>query len=261
MDYKHEVTGKLSTLPWRKDEAIAFGISRYSSEEACDECSAYPLVRYTESDECVNCAMQQAKEDWALWKMGSPSRPDPFVTTKDEAVLKRVNYYYVPILCNGGNHFIKRNIKTKKCVTCSEKTVVVSVVNDFMEKNPNMVISKEAAAILKLVVYRTGEPCRRGHKFWRYVNGGACLACLRPSTYPPAMIPRDFSIPPVPVIDQPAMFIGYAYDKGKIIGSDGKRLNPTQFDSNFDLHRFQLRNGTTTTSAFKAFKENFYDNR
>lgn len=260
MEYKNISNGKVALVPWYKDEAIASNVSRYVTDEKCPECSSEPIARYTESDECVQCASIQAREDWRLWKMGMPGRPEPFTTTKEEAIKAGVNYYYINTLCNGGNHFIKRNIKTMKCMECVDKAKppkVESAINKFMNKNPDMVIAKESASALGMSVFRTGQPCRRGHKFWRYVNGGACIACMRPNSYPAVMKMRDNTVPPLSIQDQMSLFIGYAWYNGKMLSSDGRRLNSTQFDAMFDLYRFSLRNGGFTFSATAAFKENF----
>lgn len=42
---------------------------------------------------------------------------------------------------------------------------------------PQMEISRKAAKILGLTIYRTGRPCFKGHDSWRYVSSGACVAC------------------------------------------------------------------------------------
>lgn len=49
----------------------------------------------------------------------------------------------------------------------------------FAEENPEFVMPREAARSLGFTLFRTGEPCRRGHTGWRYVSTGNCLACLR----------------------------------------------------------------------------------
>ena len=42
---------------------------------------------------------------------------------------------------------------------------------------PEMIIGRKSAADLGLSIYRTGEPCLRGHFSWRYVSSSACVAC------------------------------------------------------------------------------------
>lgn len=39
--------------------------------------------------------------------------------------------------------------------------------------------TRRAAADAGMVRYWTGKPCRRGHRAWRYVTTGSCIACTR----------------------------------------------------------------------------------
>lgn len=49
----------------------------------------------------------------------------------------------------------------------------------LMREQPDMIIDKVTADECGMKVYRTGEPCRRGHTGWRYVKIGNCIPCLR----------------------------------------------------------------------------------
>lgn len=42
---------------------------------------------------------------------------------------------------------------------------------------PDMIIRQKDAPLLGLTIYRTGKPCKYGHKSWRFVSSGACVAC------------------------------------------------------------------------------------
>lgn len=192
MNYAHPVSGELSPVPWDKHEALSLNVGRYMSDEKCHECKRHPIARYVDSNECVQCADTQSREDWRLWQQGIPGRPNPFPTTLSEAVRFGVDYYYVPRLCKRGHHFIKKHIKTGKCVMCtdnSKRTKSDTATNRFMKDNPDLIVTKDAAAAMGLTVFKTGVPCRRGHIGWRYVNGGACLSCMRPGSYPLPSVP------------------------------------------------------------------------
>jgi hypothetical protein len=192
MTYAHPITGKLSPVPWDKDVALALKVGRYMIDEKCPECKCEPIARYVDSNECVQCADTQSREDWRLWQQGIPGRPDPFPTTMSEAVKFKVDYHYVPRLCKGGHHFIKKHIKTGKCVMCIDNNKRVksdTATNRFMKENCDLIIDKDTAASMGLVVFKTGAPCRKGHIGWRYVNGGACLSCMRPGSYPLPSVP------------------------------------------------------------------------
>lgn len=44
---------------------------------------------------------------------------------------------------------------------------------------PNLEVTLEFAKVQGLSVYRTGDPCRRGHRGYRYTASGSCIPCLR----------------------------------------------------------------------------------
>lgn len=167
---------------------------------------------------------------------------------------------YIPTeKCTKCGNKSPRKVTNNVCTTCLVKKPVRMNNNTtkFMEDNPDMIIDKQTASVLNLIVYRTGLPCRRGHKFWRYVDGGACIACMRPNTYKPEI--KLIEQPPyvVKLNEQPSLFVGYAYDKKRIIGPDGRKLNELQFNSLFEETAFELKDGKVVHSAFKAFVHNF----
>lgn len=47
------------------------------------------------------------------------------------------------------------------------------------EKYPDAIISRRRAEEIGLPIYRMKKSCKRGHRSWRYVNGQACIACMR----------------------------------------------------------------------------------
>ncbi len=49
----------------------------------------------------------------------------------------------------------------------------------MMRDDPTMIISKIDADDFGFKVYRTGNPCRKGHNGWRYVSTGNCIDCLK----------------------------------------------------------------------------------
>lgn len=44
---------------------------------------------------------------------------------------------------------------------------------------PDTIVSREEAEAQGWTVFRTGAPCSRGHRAFRFVRGGACTACGR----------------------------------------------------------------------------------
>lgn len=80
--------------------------------------------------------------------------------------------------CPSG-HIALRRVDNGKCKACAEVAVQRSETGEVpMHKQfPDMILTRDAARSLGMKVYRTGDPCRRGHRAWRYVSTGGCLDC------------------------------------------------------------------------------------
>lgn len=255
MEYRNERTGQLSNVPWSKDEAVANGYFRFMTESKCESCGADPCGRYVENDQCVQCATKDLKYTWNLWLMGSPDRPDPFPRNKDQAIQMGVSYYWREIPCKNGPHFVQPDIKTGKCRVCNN--IKNSPETILMRENPDMILDKHSAELLDLSVFRTGHPCKHGHKAWRYVSSGACVECVRGLRIHTKIEPVT-ELQHIRIDEQLVMFIGYAWDGRKMIDPNGKKWNRLQFSSMFPgPAAYQLKNGKTSAYAFDAFISNF----
>lgn len=259
MNYSHPQTKQSSPVPWSLKEAKDIGCSRYMTLETCPKCKSNPTAKYVVGDTCVQCATKDAKEVWDLWVMGSPDRPDPFPTSRAQAIeLGTKSYYrYEGLLCKGGMHFIQPHVLTNKCQGCV-KPKQNNDSNSLMHNFPDMVIAKRDAESLGMHVYRTGLPCRRGHLVWRYVSSGACIACLHPKSYLAKMEPIE-DLPVITIAEQTLLFLGYAWDNRRMINSDGARFNKVQFNMQLGgPAHFELTNGRKPVRwAFDAFMKNF----
>lgn len=82
-------------------------------------------------------------------------------------------------LCNNG-HNAKRRVNNGSCYECEQlaRTDKTDPNRILMAESPDIVISREDAKTMGLKVYRTGEPCGRDHRGFRYVSTGNCLACM-----------------------------------------------------------------------------------
>jgi hypothetical protein len=96
-----------------------------------------------------------------------------------QAALAAGEKWYMPTagdLCNAGHHALRR-VTDGVCKTCLEAKHTPQ--EDRIDKtNPDMVISYDDAKTFGLKIYRTGQPCRKGHTGWRYVSTRGCLDCL-----------------------------------------------------------------------------------
>lgn len=286
-----------SPVPWGKDEAVRLGYKKYTIDEKCLECKSYPVSKYVENDVCVMCSIPAAYETWKLWTMGSPDRPDPFPRNKDDAKSMGLNFYYEPIVCKNGMHFRQPHITTGRCQECANsknprllakhhglttykpdhpcqncgelsrrKVATNECLNcdnkvnssKLMFENPNAIITRDCAEMLGLSVYRTGEPCKKGHKGWRYRSTGGCISCLKGESIPKP--PDADTLPIITINQQLSMFIGYSYSGRKFQGSDGKRWNKLQFDSMFPVMAMYETKLGVIRNPSDAFIANFVDN-
>jgi hypothetical protein len=258
MEYVNPKTGERAPIPWGKSAAAAAGYSRYMDERGCTKCGNASVGRYFERDACVVCSMKEAAEIWALWVMGSPDRPANFATSRAQALELGVDHYYRETLCKGGPHFVQPHVKSGKCVACSKTTPVEQSASDIMQGNPGLILGREDAALLGMPVYRTGEPCRRGHIDFRYVSNGGCLSCMRGVVTAPAIAQIDANRR-MTVAEQAQLFIGYAWDGRRMLDPDGRKLTVAQFNIAIGgAGRYELSGGRPDVfTSHAAFIGNF----
>ena len=74
----------------------------------------------------------------------------------------------------------EKNTRSGRCYGCNpdaspgrqpDPAIVALMSTDAL-------LTPSAARAIGSKIYRTGNTCKNGHTSWRYVNGGACLACL-----------------------------------------------------------------------------------
>lgn len=260
MEFKNDELNLMSVVPWDKSQSETLGIHAYASPDSCKNCGSTPLIRFTETDECLNCSHKAFSETWLLWIQGSPDRPEPFPRSPNESAQLGVDYFYRDMMCTKGQgkHFCMPHVKTGRCVACAQIKRQKTQDQILMDDKPDMVIPRDVASTFGYKVFRTGQPCRKGHKGWRYVSTGACVSCISGLRNVIEMMPEN---PPIITISQQLpMFIGYSYHGRKFQGSDGKRWNKLQFNSMFpSMAIYETRIGSVSTAA-EAFIMNFVDN-
>lgn len=251
MEFINSDGSSIQNAPWNKDTSDKLGYYVYYSDQACSECNSKPVSRFVDNDKCVNCSNNHLKETWSLWVQGSPDKPDPFPKNIEQAINCGVDYFYTPNPCNRSSHFKTPNIKTGRCVICagirSESTE-----QKLMRDTPDAIITRDIASMLGLSVFRTGLPCKHGHKGWRYRSTSGCIPCLKGEALAPVLVTEHetFSIK-----QQREMFFGYAWDGRKFIGPDAKKWNKLQFSSMFPgPARYE---GSNSYYAADAFIKNF----
>lgn len=79
-------------------------------------------------------------------------------------------------LCKNG-HNAPRRISNGSCREC-EVRCKADNTSPIWRTSPDLIISREDAKTRGLMVYRTGQPCKRGHSSFRYISTGNCLECM-----------------------------------------------------------------------------------
>lgn len=94
--------------------------------------------------------------------------------------------WYAPIKpCNKCEHIALKRVDSGLCSGCipaagpDKPDGRETPDSILMREQPDMIIDKVTADECGMKVFRTGEPCRKGHTGWRYVKIGNCIPCLR----------------------------------------------------------------------------------
>jgi hypothetical protein len=132
------------------------------SEDACKTHGHYGLKRH---GKCYQCQLMRTK-----------------LTPRQKAIQDGKTWYMPATDCPKCGERALKNIHNGSCQGCNpprdNRTTATSII---MANNPDMVISREDAHELEMIVYRTGEECKHGHTGWHYVSTGNCIDCRKDS--------------------------------------------------------------------------------
>ena len=130
-----------------------------------DPCLRFGHVGLRRLGKCYACALEKSKP--------TPRQAAKMVGEK----------WYIPVEpCIRCNQVAAKSVANGTCSGC-----VPDELNDnretpdsiLMREQPDMIIDIITADECGMKVFRTGEPCRRGHRGWRYIKIGNCIPCLR----------------------------------------------------------------------------------
>jgi hypothetical protein len=163
--------------PWstHPDTSVKKGLTWYYGSPSHDVlCTHGPHLRKTSiaTGRCLDC------EEGAKYFKALTRGPRAAARAAGERT-------YVPVeICPSCGLIAPRNVMTDACSGCKTRRDddgrrTPSQI--FAEQFPDFIIDRESARGLGFTLFRTGEPCRRGHTGWRYVSTGNCLKCLRGS--------------------------------------------------------------------------------
>jgi len=169
-------SGRRSKHPPSRELAIELKLARWQDWDGCDKCGSTRsgTIRYTSTNECAHCIRVKhlRGDDGKLYTpIGEP-------VSVSEALAQNKPYYCelgsFMFMCPNGPHLLKRDLASGRCITC--RSTKKQNIEDLA---PDAIISRDAAIMLGLKMYRTGKPCRRGHKSFRFVANNGCSACKR----------------------------------------------------------------------------------
>jgi len=146
-------------------EAAKIGIHGYLVYNPCDVAGHYGILN--KNNRCLFCEEDRLK-------------PSP----RQAALMAGETWYMPDNDCPRCGTRAERRVADGRCRGCvpmgeSRTDNRRSETSVMMAAAPNMVLSRDDARKLGLKVYRTGEPCRRGHTGFRWVSTGHCIDCLK----------------------------------------------------------------------------------
>lgn len=156
--YNHAVVSLKE--PASVTEAVQKGLDYYWSSMAIEYCG-HPGKK-TFAGACVFCKENKTKSPRQL-------------------AIKAGETWYMPAgddPCSNG-HLARRRTANGSCEECERgcKKPAESAGPQLWEAFPEMVISRTDAREAGMKRFRTGEPCHKGHRGWRYVSTCGCIDC------------------------------------------------------------------------------------
>ena len=149
--------------PVNLETAKMLGVDYYYTPDMCGKAGHVGVKNL--NHQCVECVAAGAKQ--------SPR----------QVALKAGARWYIPETpCSHCGTQAERYVATGLCRGCvplkdpkfdGRMTAETRLIKEY----PNMTITRKHADMLGLTVYRTGEPCSKKHRGWRYVSNGGCLSC------------------------------------------------------------------------------------
>lgn len=128
---------------------------------------------------CGNKAPRLVKTDACMFCRENPSSTPRPKTPRSTARHAGHKHYEADTPCPDCDTF-ERRVYDNKCVHCCSATDSRKTgTQAFIDGNPDLIVDRDTATSLGFKVFRTGEPCLRGHKGYRYVTTNGCITCLR----------------------------------------------------------------------------------
>ena len=160
-----ESHSKYTRQPNRK-EAIVSGEKWYTPVNPCPKCHTLSDRRVS-NGQCSGChpVTQQHHEP------------------KRGRALKRGFKIYLPEhSCPKCNLKAPTWASNNPCMGCTDQPKALSIM--LIAQYPDMIIQRRDADAMGLVYYHNPGQCQHGHKDWRGVKNGECIACCPPSWLP-----------------------------------------------------------------------------
>lgn len=147
-----------------QSDALQLGFIVYRTGEPCKR--GHTGWRRTASTQCIECAKE------ALGK--SPEEKKPDISQQLEVAREARKKAVL-----AEKRLLKRAEVGKKLSKKGDRDKEQKKRNSrLMKYQPNTILSREDAIKQGLGVFRTGNPCDRGHHGWQYVMNLLCVTCV-----------------------------------------------------------------------------------
>lgn len=102
-------------------------------------------------------------------------------SSRKQSEALKLEWYIPSNECTACGTLALKHIDTGECKHCGDTPTDKRETADsvMMRESPDMVLTRTDSIDMGFKVYRTGEPCRKGHHGWRYNSTGNCIDCLR----------------------------------------------------------------------------------
>lgn len=136
----------------------------------------------TMDGKCYLCKMEKDAQ-----RATKTTEPKP-ISPRQAAIDAGQDWYMPTDPCRKG-HIALRRVNNGECSQCTAESraatatapAAVTPARLAIQNDPawaDAVISYDEAKTAGMKVYRTGDPCRAGHKGWRYVSTRNCIVCM-----------------------------------------------------------------------------------
>lgn len=158
----------IEPIPMSTEEAQAAGVDFFYPGDLCPKGPHLIRKPLNGSGGCLICREQRAQR----------------LTPRQQAIAAGKAWYTPEKPCKVCGTRSPRRVVNGECQGCKPPKAGLAdgrrtADSVLVESAPDLVMDREQARELGFKVFRTGRPCRRGHRGYRYVSTGGCIECKK----------------------------------------------------------------------------------